>query len=53
MLKVLARSVMSLYNGAKTRVDYELLWKFEAKAWKYEGCAVEPFILAVVVDVVT
>ena len=52
---VLFRSVMSLYDGAKTRVrvDCELSEQVEVKMGKHQGSMLSPFLLAVVVDVVT
>ena len=54
-IQVLVRSMMSLYEGAKTRVrvDSELSEEFEVKVWMHQGCVLSPFIFAVVVDVVT
>ena len=53
--EVFVRSVMSLYEGAKTRVrvDSELSEEFEAKVWMHQGSVLSPFLFAVVVDVVT
>ena len=53
--EVLVRSVMSLYEGAKTRVivDSELSEKFEVKDGMHQGSVLSPFLFAVVVDVVT
>ena len=53
--EVLIRSVMSLYEGAKTRVriDSELSEEFEVKVGIHQGSVLSPFIIAVVVDVVT
>ena len=53
--EVLVRSVMSLYGGAKTgvRVDSELSAEFEVLVWMQQGSVLSPFILSVVVDVVT
>ena len=47
--EVLVRSVMSLYEGAKTRVrvDSELSEEFDVKV------GMSPFLVAVVVDAVT
>ena len=52
---VLVRSVMSLCEGAKTRVraDSELSDEFEVKVGMHQGCMLSPFLFAVVVDVVT
>ena len=51
----LVRSVMCLYEGAKTRVrvDSELSEEFEVKVRIYQGSVLSPFHFAVVVDVVT
>ena len=53
--EVLVRSVMSLYEGAKTRVrvDSELSEEFEVKVWMHQGSVLSPFLFAVVVDVFT
>ena len=52
---VLVRLVMSLYEGAKTivRVDSELSGEFLVKVRMHQGSVLSPFLLAVVVDVVT
>ena len=53
--EVLVRSVMSLYEGAKTRliVDSELSEEFEVKVGMHRQSVLLHFIFAVVVDVVT
>ena len=53
--EILVRSVMSLYDGAKTRVrlDSELSEEFEVKVWKHQGSVLSSFLPTVVVDVVT
>ena len=53
--EVLVRSVMSLQEGAKTRVrvDSELSEEFEVKVGMHQGSVLSSFLLAVVVDVVT
>ena len=53
--EVLIRSVMSLYDGAKTRVrvDSELSEEFEVKAGMQQGFVLLPFLFALVVDFVT
>ena len=53
--KVLVRSVVSLYEGAKTwvTVDSELSEEFEVKVGMHQGSVLLPFRFAVVVDVVT
>ena len=55
MPEVLVRSVMSLYEGAKTRVrvDSELSEEFEVKVELHQRSVLSPFLFAVVVDVVT
>ena len=54
ILEVLVRSVMSLYDVAKTRVrvDSELSEEFEVKVGMHQGSVLSPFFAAVV-DVVT
>ena len=53
--EVLVRSVMSLYEGAETkvRVDSELSEEFEVKVGMHQGSVLSVFLFAVVVDVVT
>ena len=53
--EVLVRSVMSLCEGAKTRVrvDSELSEEFEVNAKMHQGSVLSLFLFAVVVDVVT
>ena len=53
--EVLVRSVMSLCEGAKTRVivDSELSEQLKIKVEMHQGSVLSPFLLAVVVDVVT
>ena len=53
--KVLVRSVMGMYEGAKTRirVDSELSEQFYVNVVMCQGSVLSPFIFAVVVDVVT
>ena len=53
--EVLARSVMSLYEGAKkiVRVDSDLSEEFQVKVEMHNGSVLSPFLFAVVVDVVT
>ena len=53
--EVLDRSVMSLYEGAETRVrvDSELSEEFEIKVWMHQGSVLSPFLLALLIDVVT
>ena len=52
---VLVRSVMSLCEGAKTRVrvNSELSEEFVVKVGIHQGSVLSPFIFALVVDVVT
>ena len=52
---VLVGSVMSLYDGADTRVrvDSELSEEFDVKVGMHQGSVLSPFRFAVVVDVVT
>ena len=53
--EVLVRSVMCLYEGAKTRVrvDSELSEEFEVIVGMCQGSVLSPFLFASVVDVVT
>ena len=53
--EVLVRSVMILYEGANTRVrvDYDLSEEFKVKVGMHQGSVLSPFLIAVVVDVVT
>ena len=52
---IFVRSVMSLYEGAKTRVrvDSVLSEEFEVKVMMHQGSVLSHFLFAVVVDVVT
>ena len=52
---VLVRSVMSLFEGAKTRVrvDSELSEEIEVNVGVNQGSVLSPFFFAVVIDVVT
>ena len=45
--KVFVRSVMSLYEGSKTRVrvDSQLSEEFEVKVWMNQGSMLSPFFL--------
>ena len=54
MPDTLVISLMSLYEGAKTRVrvDSELSEEFEGKVGMHQGSVLSPFLLAVIVDVV-
>ena len=51
--EVLVRSVMCLYERAKTRarVDSELSEVFEVKMGMHQGYVLSPFLFAVLVDV--
>ena len=53
--EVLVRSVMSLYEGAKTRVrvDSELSEEFVVRVGMHQGSVLSPFLFALVVDFVT
>ena len=48
---MLVRSVMSLYEGAKTRVRVDS--EFEVKVGIHQGLVLSPFLFAAVEDVVT
>ena len=52
--EILGRSVMSLYEGAKTRarVDSELSEEFEVKVGMHQGSVLSSFLFAFLVDVV-
>ena len=53
--EIFVKSVMSLYEGAKTRVrvDSELSEEIEVKVGMHKGSVLSHFLFAVVVDVVT
>ena len=53
--QALVRSVMSVYEGAQTRVrvDYVLGEEFEVKVGMHQGSVLSLFLIAVVVDVLT
>ena len=53
--EVLVRPVMSLYEGAETRVivDSEFLVEFEVKVGMHQGSVLSPIVFAVVVDFIT
>ena len=53
--EILARSLMSLYEGTKTRVrlDSELSEELEVKVGMHQGSVLSPFLSALVVDAVT
>ena len=52
--EVMVRAVMSLYEGAKTRVrvGLELFEEFEVKVEVHQGSVLSPLIFAIVVDMV-
>ena len=52
--KVMVRAVMSLYEGAKTRVGVglELSEEFEVKVGVHEGSVLSSLVFAIMVDVV-
>ena len=54
-LNDLVRSVMSLYEGAKTRVreNSELSEEFEVKVGMHQGSALSTFLFTVIVNIVT
>ena len=51
----MVRAVMSLYEGAKTRVrvGLELSKEFEVKVGVHQGSVLSPLVFSIVVDVVT
>ena len=53
--EVIVRAVMSLYEGAKTkvRVGLELSEEFEVKVGVHQGSMLPPLVFAIMVDVVT
>ena len=53
--EIVVRSVMSLYEGAKTRdrMDSELSEEFEVKVGMHQGSVMSPFLSTLVEDVVT
>ena len=53
--EAMVRAVMSLYEGAKTRVrvGLELSEEFEVKVGVHQGSVLSPLVFAIVVDVVT
>ena len=55
MPEVLVRSVMSLCEGARTRVrvDSEMSEEFEVKVDMHQGSVLSHFLFAVVIGVVT
>ena len=52
--EAMARSVMSLYKGANTRVgvDSELSKEFEVKVETHQGSVLSPFLFAIVTYIV-
>ena len=52
--EVLVKSVMSLFEGARTRVrlDSELLEEFQVNVWMHQASVLSPSLFAVVVVVV-
>ena len=53
--EAMLRAVMSLYEGAKTRVrvGLELSEEFEVKVGLHQGSVLSPLVFVIVVDVVT
>ena len=53
--EVMVRAVMSLYEGAKTRVrvGLELSVEFEVKVGVHLGSVLSPLVFSIVVDLVT
>ena len=53
--EVIVRAVMSLYDGAKTRVTMgsAYLVEFQAKAGVHQGSVLLPLLFAIVVDIIT
>ena len=53
--KVVVRAVMSLYDGAKTRVRVGSAYseEFEVKVGVHQGSVLSPLLFAIVVDVIT
>ena len=53
--EVIVRAVMSLYDGAKTRVSVGSAYseEFEVNVGVHQGSVLSPLLLAIVVDVVT
>ena len=51
----MVRAVMSLYEGARTRVGVglELSEEFKVKVGVHQGSALSPLLFAIVVDVIT
>ena len=53
--EVMVRAVMSLHDGAKTRVRVGSAYseEFEVKVGVYQGSVLSPLLFAIVVDVIT
>ena len=53
--EVIVRAVMSLYDGAKTRVRFESAYseEFEVKVGVHQGSVLSPLLFTIVVDVIT
>ena len=53
--EVMARAVMSLYDGAKTgvRAGFAYPEEFEVKVGVHQGSVLSPLLFAIVVDVIT
>ena len=53
--EVILRAVMSLYDGAKTRVRVGSVYseEFEVKVDAHQGSVLSPLLFAIVVDVIT
>ena len=53
--EVMVRAVMSLYEGAKTRVRVGSAYseEFEVKVGVHQGSVLSPLLFAIVVDVIT
>ena len=53
--EVMVRAVMSLYDGAKTRVRVKSAYseEFEVKVGVHQGSVLSPLLFAIVVDVIT
>ena len=53
--EVIVRALMSLYDGAKTRVRVKSAYseEFEVKVGVHQGSALSPLLFAIVVDIIT